>query len=424
MTKMGPDSSDHILQDNQVLSPKGFDWLNAIQFGFSLSGALLYLGVALFSAGISLLGGITQTQILPESQLLSSYLFSAGLGFAGLLMIPSIIYSGRVLFGKQTSTSNLFKWLGYGSGIFPVLIFVGYIAQTGPSWAKLFLPVLHPLANAAVIFWTVHLVYRRIGPGSPRRFWGSFGSGLTIIPVIAFVFELLILFVLGIFWVVVISSQSELSQELFDLVGQLQNDNLNPELIESFTTKLITQPGIAASAILYISILVPVIEEFLKPAVLWLTLGRKFTPQEGFLVGAASGAGYALFENLTIGAAADVWALVTITRIGTAAIHIITSALVGWGITSAISNKKYGRFLGALLTAIILHGVWNGLNILTALLDIPSSEAVLSGFAAGLAEYAPVGLVLLALGSFVGLIRANSWLQRAIIAESTEKSEV
>jgi hypothetical protein len=241
---------------------------------------------------------------------------------------------------------------------------------------------------------------------------------------IAFVFELLILLVLGVFWIVIISYQPELSQELLDLVGQLQNDNLSPELIESSTTKLITQPGIAASAILYISVLVPLVEEFLKPAVLWFTIGRKFTPQEGFLVGAASGAGYALFENLTIGAMADAWTLVTVTRIGTAAIHIITSGLVGWGITSAISDRKFGRFVGALLSAVILHGVWNGLNILTALADLPSSGIVLGDFPTRLAEYAPVGLVLLALGSFVGLVRANSWLQHAIIAGSTEKSEV
>jgi RsiW-degrading membrane proteinase PrsW (M82 family) len=142
------------------------------------------------------------------------------------------------------------------------------------------------------------------------------------------------------------------------------------------------------------------------------------------LIGAASGAGYALFENLTIGAAADVWTFVTITRIGTAAIHILTAGIVGWGITSAFKEKKYLRLLSSFFASILLHGIWNGLNILTALVDYLPKGSIIGSFGFYLANFAPIALIILALGSFVGLYRANSWFQRAIITPSNEKSEV
>jgi len=424
MTTPGPDFTDFEVLDNQAPPVKRFDWLSVIQFGFSLSAGLLFFGAAFLGLLVMLFEGTNSTQLIPENQILSSYLFSAGLGFAGLLMIPSIYYSGRSIIKREARDRIKLNWFGRITWIFPLLILAGYLVQTGPAWAKTFLLVLHPLANSAAIFWALNLVYKKNESGSSRRFWGAFGSGLTVIPVIAFISEIIILIFLGIVWMVILSSQTDLRQELMELVSQLQNSNLNPELLESSTGRLISQPGITATVFIYIAVLIPIVEEFLKPIVLWFTLDRKLTPKEGFLIGAASGAGYALFENLTIGAVADVWTFVTITRIGTAAVHIITTGLVGWGITSLISDRKYLRLVFAYLAAVLLHGVWNGLNMLNGLADIPTVRETLSSFSGYLADYAPIGLVLLAAGSFVGLIRANSWFRRAIITQSTEESEV
>ena len=106
-----------------------------------------------------------------------------------------------------------------------------------------------------------------------------------------------------------------------------------------------------------------------------------------------------------------------ISRIGTAAIHILTTGLVGWGLASAWTEKKYGRLAGSFIAAVALHGVWNGLNIFTALADFPSYQDQINPFLLNFARYAPVGLILLALGSIVGLVRANLLLRRAIIAQ-------
>jgi hypothetical protein len=91
--------------------------------------------------------------------------------------------------------------------------------------------------------------------------------------------------------------------------------------------------------------------------------------------------------------------------------------MVGWGLASAWSDRKYGRLAGSFIAAVALHGVWNGLNILTALAELEGFGAQISPFFLNFANYAPVGLFVLALGSMVGLLRANSRLRRAIIAQ-------
>jgi len=106
-----------------------------------------------------------------------------------------------------------------------------------------------------------------------------------------------------------------------------------------------------------------------------------------------------------------------VSRLGTVAIHILTTGLVGWGLVSAWSEKKIGRLIGSFIAAVALHGVWNGLNIFTSLAGFPSYQDQISPFLLNFARYAPVGLILLVLGSMAGLIRANLLLRRAIIAQ-------
>jgi hypothetical protein len=72
---------------------------------------------------------------------------------------------------------------------------------------------------------------------------------------------------------------------------------------------------------------------------------------------------------------------------------------------------------------VLLHGVWNGLNILSTLGEFPAVRDLLGSFGSSLASYAPVGLVLLGAGCFVGLLKANSSLRRAIMAQENLPSE-
>lgn len=402
---------------DQVPSQRKFDWLTAGQFSFSLLIGLFLISSSLVSYLLMSLRGAIGGIPIADSQLGSSLLFSAGLGFAGTLMIPSIYYSGLRLFGKTSRGKKAWSGSGWLGFTIPGLIFLGYLSQSNPSWGIFVLPLFHILTNGAAIFWLLYVVKRNLPEQSAQRFWGVFGSGLTLAPLIALVVELLILVFFGILLWIFIQSQPELKQDFLILLDHFQQSSIPPGIFERTTSRLFETPGIAGGVFIYIAVLIPVVEELIKPVAIWLLPGRKLSQGDGFLLGAVSGAGYALFENLTIAAETEIWTFVMISRLGTAAIHMLTTALVGWGIASAKTEKRYWRLLMAFVAAITLHGVWNGLNILTALVEFPPLQTNLGTFTLNFAGYAPAGLLILALGALFGLIWANSRFQRAIMTQ-------
>lgn len=404
--------------EDQALAPWKADWLRIGQFAFSGLAAFLLLGISLVSALFMLIqDSIAPLGLAPGSDL-SPYLFAAGLAGMGLLMVPSAVFAARGLFGKVSPRQlrwEKFTWISYFAP-FPLLL--GWGIQNGPDWARGFLPVAHVLANTAGVFFLLNIARAKTPGESPGRFWGAFASGLGLTPLVTFFLEILILFGIGLVWMVLIGLMPEVRLDLMDLASRLQTSSASPQDIQQALDRFVARPGVLFTLFTYVAFLIPVVEELLKPAAVWLLLRRKLQPWEGFLIGATSGAGYALFENLTIGSAADYWTFVTVTRLGTAAVHIFTAGLMGWGLASAFEEKKLGRALGAFLLAVVLHGVWNGLNILSALGEYPAVREVLGGLGASLADYAPVALILIGLGCFGGLIRANKYVRRAIMAGS------
>jgi len=396
---------------------KRFPWLSAGQFAFSLVAVLFLFLISLISYLAVLLGGLSSDLGLLDIQELSSLLFSAGLGFAGLLLVPSIIYSGRHLFGNKPQVTLRWDKLIWPAYFFPILILLGYLIQSGPSWSQYLLPVIHVLANGASILWVLNLGRMKFPAKSAQRNWGAFGVGLTLTPAITFIVEIALLIIIGIFWLVLIQARPDLKQDILYLSNFVYESTVESEILLKWAGEFVARPEVSGTVFIYFSLLIPLVEELLKPLAVFLLLGRKLQPWEGFAFGATAGAGYALFENLTIGAGADGWTFIMISRLGTAAIHILTTGLVGWGLASAQTERKYARLAGSFIAAVALHGVWNGLNIFTAMADLPAFQDQISPFLVTFASYAPAGLALLALGSVIGLVRANSILRRAIIAQ-------
>jgi hypothetical protein len=383
--------------------PSAFDWLTAGQFALSVIAGLLLFGAFLFS-GLALSLG---TASLSTSQLTSAWMYSWGMALAAFMMVPSAIFSGRRLFGSARPDDG--SWHRYLrlSWVFPLVILLGYVVERGPSVARVTLPIIHVLANTAGVFWILHLLGRRLRWGGSQRFWGGFTSGLAFVPPITFLIEIMILIALVLLWVFILHFQPDLQDELANLLDRISRSTVSPVILQRILGRVLAQPGVAATGLIYISVLIPVVEEILKPLGVWILLGRKLSPRAGFALGATAGAGYALFENLTIGAYAEGWTLVAVSRLGTAALHIFASGLVGWGLSSAVTEKRYLRLAGALLAAISLHGVWNGLNILDVLVDFPELQGALSPFGYFFAAYSPAGLVLIGLGCLGGILLAG-----------------
>ena len=120
-------------------------------------------------------------------------------------------------------------------------------------------------------------------------------------------------------------------------------------LLDQLETYLM-QPSTLYIALLFGALIVPLLEELFKPIGVWLLVGRKPSPAQGFAAGLLSGAGYALFENFSLGASAgEDWAMVVVARIGTSLIHIVTAGLMGWALSLSLDGETIPA-AGALLS--------------------------------------------------------------------------
>jgi hypothetical protein len=173
------------------------------------------------------------------------------------------------------------------------------------------------------------------------------------------------------------------------------------------------------TALLYIAVIVPAVEELLKPLGVWLLAGRLDSPAQGFTLGALSGAAYGLIETIGVSGQAEEWASLLFSRIGTGLLHITTSALVGAAIATAWRERRYLHLLGTYFLAVLLHGLWNT----SAVLFTFSTVAELSNQPGRLSTLQPVWIVamsVLAVILFVILLLSNRRMQRMAPPPNTE----
>lgn len=377
-------------------------------FQFAFSGLALS---ALWSlASISLLDNFLASSF-QQTEAGQDWFTSAGFFFLGLLLLPSAILSLRRILGRLSREVNV------PGGRFGLSIFLIPIALAAGNWllAKnltVWVAPLYIFVTLLSIGWLLWLAIHNLKPGSGQRSWGALGSGLALSPLLAFTLEVLAAIFLFILLAVYIGTSPELGRAL-DTVNNLA-DPMNPNM-ESILENL--QPFFNDPFVLFIiltglGVFVPLIEELLKPVGVMLLLGRKLTPAQGFALGALSGAGYALVENLTVGVNGESWAIISIGRFGTSAMHILTTALSGYALVRAKNEKRYLALLGTYLLNVVIHGLWNALAVLTSAAVLANSRN--GGFLPPeLIFIAPAMLGTLALACLFFLRRYNHRLSEA-----------
>jgi hypothetical protein len=162
----------------------------------------------------------------------------------------------------------------------------------------------------------------------------------------------------------------------------------------------LTSPLVMLGVLGAIAVIVPLLEEGAKSLAVPLVAlaGRRLTRLDGFLLGVAAGAGFALFEGVMNGALAlsvpGDWAPLMAVRAGTAAVHCAATGLAGLGWQAILVERRWARGIGLGAAAVALHGVWNlfaGVQAVSGLRSL------------GAAGSAPLGaqslLVLLLLGT-------------------------
>jgi RsiW-degrading membrane proteinase PrsW (M82 family) len=180
------------------------------------------------------------------------------------------------------------------------------------------LPLLNIIATGLPALWLIHMGIRGLNPGSPRRQWGAFASGLVLSPVIILILELLALVGFAVLAIIWAALNPNITSQLNSLIFRLQNSATNPDAILRILLPYLLYPGILFVAFAFISVIVPIIEEALKPIGVWFQAGQKLTPAQGFAYGVLCGAGFGLFENLgNTSGGGEAWAILVATRITT-----------------------------------------------------------------------------------------------------------
>jgi hypothetical protein len=395
---------------------KNNPWPSAWQLALSACGMIFLWGLALLLVGTGLVMQFGQTTAAARAT--PVFLVAAGLGLGGILLIPSGGFAllhllGRSDLAQRAACSLRVTRPGLLVLAVPFILFAGQwvVDNTRLAWALL--PPLHVLATGLPLLWMVALGLRGLPTGSPQRAWGVLGSGLVFGPLLILGVEISAIVILASLVALYVSLRSDLANQLTALAQRLANAPPSPQAIQRILEPYLLQPGIAYSLFIFPVVLVPLIEETLKPIGVWLLSGRGLTPAAGFTAGLISGAGYALFENLLYASNAGNWAWLVATRMGTGLMHVTTASLTGWGLALAWGEGRYLRLSLAFLTAVSIHALWNGLALLTAAAQLIPAGAANPSFLANLTVISPIGLGVLTVALFGMLLGFNRLLRRA-----------
>ncbi len=399
------------------------NWPSIIQLVFSAIAALLLWGIA----GIFALTGISEFFTSGTGSTISPqpFMVAGSLAFVGALVAPSAWYAWRHLVHPETEPVSRPEPRYYGLILTAVVLVVVGGALLLGNWAAqndhiawFILPPLNIIATGLPALWVIYFGTRGLLPNKPRYTWGVFASGLILGPLIILVLELILLLVVGIIAVLWIMLNPSLSPYLSNLTFPMQNGVPDTQAIINHLLPLLLNPVVIFLGFATISVLVPIIEESLKPLGVWFLSGQKITPAQGFGFGVLSGAAFGLFENLgNTSSAGAGWALLATSRISTLLLHSFTAGLVGWALASAWTQRRYLRLGLSFTIAVSIHGLWNGLAVLSAAASLEGVTSVpLPAWLPQIGTLATVGIFTLGLLVLVSFFAFNSVLRRSVIA--------
>ncbi len=393
-------------------TPKKLHLASVFQLLFSLLaiGILsLFSGILFISGWLALLG---QNASLLEVG--ASFMSAFALLFTAALLMPSAFTAIRRLFNPMIETkwlSKLRKFVGNRT-ILLLIIFslAGAFVSQFEILALFALPPIHAFVSSLIVLMLLIWATRNISMGSPQRYWGVLAVSIIFGPLIALILEIFAgAVILGLALFYLFTQEQYIG--LLDSLSRIDLSGVGQDLLLQQFSALSSDPVIIFFLLMFISVAVPLIEELIKPIGLYFSINKKWSPASGFALGALSGAGFALFENLALSVGPENWSAVMGARIGTTAMHILTSGLIGRALVIARNERKYWKLFGTYLLAVFLHGSWNGLAIFLSLSALQNESNLLSSPI--LVNGMLLGLLILTVGSITLLRFIN---RRATVA--------
>jgi hypothetical protein len=339
--------------------------------------------------------------------------YFATLSFTGILLSVAAVVSFLKFINKPSadiSFNSSFRWWHIALGVAgsAAAIYAGNSIQLNESTNWLVLPLLAIPAAALPIWVAVKLGMKNLPVGSRWRTWSVFGMGLTVTPLTIFILEVVIVVVIAFAFIMVIALNPDLASQFESFSTQFSL--IDPESEEDLRllAPFLFQPGVVFTALGFISVLVPLLEELLKPLAVWMLSSRLDSRAQGFALGAVSGAGFALLETFNVSGQADGWSELLFMRIGTGLLHVACSAMMGSAIYLALREKRYLNLTGTYLLVVLLHGTWNAAAIVFGVSELllPTNLPFDAAFALRLASIVLALLTALFIGILLGFNRA------------------
>jgi len=353
-----------------------------------------------------------QTNTQAAISFISQGFIAALLGTAAVISFLKFTNNSSVDELSSTSITNL---MIAGAIIATGLVLlIGNFTQTNQSINWFILPLL-TIPAGAIPVWLLFRLGAKDIPGHSRwRNWGTFGLSISLTPFLLLILEIIVIVFVFFIVVIFIVVNPELANELETLASQFRfiDPTSSKDAISLFAPYL-TRPGVIVPVLALFSVIFPMMEEAFKPLGVWLLAGKLTTRAQGFAMGALCGAGFALVETLSVSAQTDDWASLLFARIGTSAMHITTSALIGGGIISAFREKRYLRLFTTYLLAVLLHGIWNFLalaNSFSAILNTYEESDLYQTITTSSA----IGLVILTIALIIILVLSNRRLPKPV----------
>ena len=382
------------------------NWQSVLLFIFLLIGIVAYLGIAvlmLISGGISL--------ISPQAGTISdfgiNFTIACAFGFCGLALLPAVVFSFQRMTGKAKQ-----MYQPKPAKIWVVLvltaIWIGSVLLSDFLWQNFSLGWLasapfYIISIALPLFLLIWIGLGGIPLESRNRLWGSLGIGMTFGPFLAALFELLAYLGMLVILIIILAFNPTWLNTLLQVVTKIRDlSNLQADNVMEIIAPFLVNPFILISLFIALGIVTPLIEETIKPTIVWLTANQLKSPSQGFALGAISGAGFALVESLlATSTGGQGWGALLAVRAGGGLMHIFASGLMGWGIASAWKGKRL-RLLGTYIISISVHGIWNSAAIIIELGSLQPylTSQVFSKYSNTLTTVGAVmlgGLVLIAL---------------------------
>lgn len=330
-------------------------------FGFLLfiASSLFLLTTGIVLGASALFGGLFRGEVDARGTI-----YSVTIGFIGILLGTVAVISFLKFLNKPAADvkvpTSLQGWQ-IAAGVIGggLALLLGQLIQGNTSVNWLVLPLLTIPAVMIPIWLLTSLGARDLSLGSRWRAGSVLGLSLTVTPFLLFALEVVVIIVIFIFVVMYAVTTPEVAAEFERLSRQFMF--IDPESEEAIRLLLpyFVRPGVLVPLAIFFSVIVPLLEELLKPLAVWLLVNKLDSAGQGFALGALSGAGFAIIETFNVSAQLAEWGGLLFTRIGTGLLHITTTALMGAAIYTAFRERRYLRLVASYLLVVLLHGLWN-----------------------------------------------------------------